>query len=98
MKTIESINLTDSVFSSIEARDIIMEMLKSKINFYKLKNLRTQYLHGVEDTDAVAQIKKLKMEQEKFTQLIRSTSHEHQFNIKINVEVSQAMMLHDMAC
>ena len=70
MKSNETFNLIDGVFSTDEAREILMNIFSTKIQFHEMKNLSSEERFGEQDTVAKKRIPQLKMELEKLEKII----------------------------
>jgi len=65
MKNTEKLIPIDGIFEPDEAAEILLNLLKSKINFHKIKNWSSQERFGKEDEIAQKRIPELQKEVEK---------------------------------
>ena len=84
----KSLVVTENTFSPSETRDIINEVIKAKINFYKIKNLRSNYFFDRDDEEAIGEINRLEALKATVLQAIRQVDKVDDVFVKINVEVS----------
>ncbi|PWA10631.1 hypothetical protein [Flavobacterium laiguense] len=70
MNRIENLTLIDGNFSEVEAREILIPIFSSKINFHKIKNWSSQERYGEDDEIAQKRIPKLKNEIEKLQKIL----------------------------
>lgn len=70
MKSSETFNLIEGVFSTDEAREILMNIFSTKIQFHEMKNLSSEERFGEQDTVAKKRIPQLKIELEKLEKII----------------------------
>lgn len=87
MKNTEKLNLIDGVFSQSEAKEILMSLFKSKINFHNIKNWSSNERFGKDDEIAQERIPKLKEEIEKL-QLILSEAKTQNKNLIVSSEIN----------
>lgn len=55
----ESLVLAEGRFANDEARDLLIDLLNTEINFYKIQNLRSQVRFGIDDESAQKRITSL---------------------------------------
>lgn len=75
MKTIimtktEKLRLIEGIFLAEEAKDILINIFSTKINFHELKNFSSLEKHGKEDKTAQKRIPELKREMEKLNEIL----------------------------
>ena len=70
MNKTEKLNLIEGNFSDVEAKDILMNIFSSKINFHQLKNFSSQERFGKDDETAKKRIPELKVEIERLKQIL----------------------------
>ena len=70
MKKDETLRIIDGNFTSDEAKEILMEILSSKINFYCIKNWSSQERFGKDDIIAQKRIPALRNEMRKLEEII----------------------------
>lgn len=87
MNEMENLKLIEGTFSKEDARDILISIFNSKINFYKLKNISLQERYGEDDEIAQAKIKKLKASIEKIRAIIAEAKKNNK-RLIIDSEVS----------
>lgn len=59
MKTTATFQLIDSEFSYDDAKELLMELIKQKINFHKVKNFTSVIRYDETDTDSLEKVKTL---------------------------------------
>jgi|688.fasta_scaffold14337_8 hypothetical protein len=70
MKKNETLRIIDGNFNYDEAKEILMNILSSKINFYCLKNWSSQERFGIEDEIAQKRIPALRNEVKKLEEIL----------------------------
>jgi hypothetical protein len=70
MKKNETLRIIDGNFNYDEAKEILMNILSSKINFYCLKNWSSQERFGIEDVSAQKRIPALRNEVKKLEEIL----------------------------
>ena len=70
MKNTEPLIMIDGSFNYDEAKEILINIFSSKINFYNIKNWSSQERFGKEDDIAQKRIPELKKEIEKVLQIV----------------------------
>lgn len=65
MKNTEKLIAIDGIFDPGEAAEVLLNLLKSKINFHKIKNWSSQERFGKDDETAQKRIPELQKEVEK---------------------------------
>jgi hypothetical protein len=91
MKKTETIELIKGTFTPDEAREILLPLLNSKINFHNLKNFSSRERFGKPDADSEQRLKYLMESRKKVqTMLSKSINEEKSViinsSIKINIE------------
>ncbi|TDE29278.1 hypothetical protein E0I61_08935 [Flavobacterium ranwuense] len=70
MNRIENLILIEGNFSDVEAREVLIPIFSSKINFHKIKNWSSQERFGEDDEIAQKRIPELKNEIEKLQKIL----------------------------
>jgi hypothetical protein len=70
MKKKEKLTIIDGNFTFIEAREILITMFTSKINFHNIKNWSSQERYGKDDEIAQKRIPALKNELRKLEEIL----------------------------
>jgi hypothetical protein len=70
MKKTETLTIIDDNFTFDEAKDILMNMFTSKINFYNIKNWSSQERFGKNDAIAQKTIPSLRKELKKLEEIL----------------------------
>ncbi|MFV8336501.1 hypothetical protein ACNQF7_10510 [Flavobacterium sp. RSP29] len=70
MNRIENLTLIEGDFSEVEAREVLIPIFSSKINFHKIKNWSSQERFGEDDEIAQKRIPELKNEIEKLQKIL----------------------------
>lgn len=76
MKKTETIELINGTFTPIEARDVLLNLLDSKINFHNLKDWSSRERFGKPDADSEQRLKHLKDSKDKVETLIIKSINE----------------------
>ncbi len=86
MKQTETIDLIKGTFTPDEAREILLQLLNSKINFHNLKNWSSRERFGKPDTDSEQKLKYLE-ESRKNVEMFISKALDGKKNITINSSI-----------
>ena len=70
MEVTKKLTLIEGSFTAEEAKEILLNMYSTKINFHEMKNFSSQERFGMEDEIAQNRIPKLKNEIENVLQLV----------------------------
>lgn len=87
MKNSETLTLIDGKFTYDEMKEIILNMLSSKINFHHIKNLSSQERFGKDDEVAQKRIPALKIEMNKLDEFLSDASS-RRFVVKSEINIS----------
>jgi hypothetical protein len=93
MNKMEQLNLIEGNFSDEEAKEILMNIISTKIHFHEMKNFSSQERFGKEDEIAQMRIPKLKNEIENVLQLISVANlNKNKLTItsEINISLSES--------
>ena len=74
MNNIEKLTIIEGNFSEVEAREILMNIFSTKINFHSIKNLSSQERFGKDDEIAQKRIPELKNEIERLEQILKEAN------------------------
>lgn len=91
MNKIEKLTLIEGTFSDEEAKEILMNIFSTKINFHEVKNFSSIERFGEVDATAQKRIPDLKREVEKLTKILaeaRATNKQITINSEINISLS----------
>ena len=77
MKTTERITLINDSFTNEEAKDVLLHLFKSPINFYNIKNWSSQERYRKDDEVSQERIPALKKEIEKLQQILLQSKREN---------------------
>ena len=89
MKKTETIELIKGTFTPNEAREIILQMLNSKINFHNLKNFSSRERFGKPDADSEQRLRNLNESRNKVKSLIlESIDEEKKLIINSSIEIT----------
>jgi hypothetical protein len=91
MKNTEKLTLIDGNFTYNEAKDILSNIISSKINFHNMKNWSSQERFGKDDEVAQKRIPALKKEMEKL-QTILSEAKKHDKKLVLSSEINIILM------
>lgn len=86
MKTKKSLKIIDGDFSHEEARQILMSMFLSKIDYHIQKNWSSQERYGETDVNAMMRVASLKNEMKKLETLLDEAKSENK-RLLINSEI-----------
>ncbi len=82
MEKVEKLKLIQGTFTGDEAKDILLSIYASKINFHKMKNFSSQEWYGKNDELADKRLKELTSEVEKIKAILKISEAD---NLKINI-------------
>ena len=89
MKQTESVDLIKGTFTPQEAREILLQLLDSKINFHNMKNWSTRERFGITNADSEQRLKHLKDSRKTVETLIaKSIAEEKSLMISSSIEIS----------
>lgn len=86
----KSFSLVDNTFNSDEAREVLMSLIKSKLTFHNLKNLRSFEQTGEANYKSEERIEQLEEMREEILDLLMyagKTGQKLKINSQINVEL-----------
>lgn len=86
----KSFSLVENTFTSDEAREVLMSLIKSKLTFHNLKNLQSFEQTGKGNSKSEKRIEELKKMRDEMLQLISyagKTGQKLKINSEINVEL-----------
>tara|TARA_R110000868_G_scaffold297181_2_gene557491 strand:- start:825 stop:1109 length:285 start_codon:yes stop_codon:yes gene_type:complete len=87
MEENKKLTLIEGEFSKEDARDILLSIFSSKINFYKVKSIGSLERYGKYEDEAQAKIKRLESSIEKIREIITEAKQKNK-KLVINSEVS----------
>lgn len=88
MSKTETIELIKGTFTPDEAREVLLRMLNSKIDFHNLKNLSSRERFGKPDSYSEQRLEVLKEARKKVETLIsNSIDEEKKLTIKSSIEI-----------
>lgn len=87
MEYATELKLIEGFFSPDEAREILMNVFLSKINFHKGKNFSSEERFGKEDVYALKRIPELKRTIESINELIENAKNNNQ-TLEITSEIT----------
>ena len=88
---IRSINLIDGIFTTEEAKEILINLYNSKINFHNMKNFSHQERYGSPHSASLARIQSLRISLQKVLEAIREAEKSNQM-IKISSAVEMGFI------
>lgn len=86
MKTIERLTLLNDSFTNDEAKDILLHLFNSPINFYNIKNWSKQERYRKDDEVSQGRIPALRKEIEKLQDILTQSKNTNK-KIKVNTEI-----------
>jgi hypothetical protein len=83
------LSLINGIYSPEEAKEILMNVFASKIQFHELKNLRSIVINDVEDPSSVLRVRQLRQAIDEFNLLLKQ-AEENNLELSINslIEIS----------
>lgn len=99
METNLNLSLINGFYSPEEAKEIIMNVFASKIQFHELKNLRSLVTSDVEDEVSIMRVRQLKNSVDEFNKLLDLAKENDlelsiQSSIEITMRKSQPVEVH----
>ncbi|MBU2019710.1 MAG: hypothetical protein KJ941_08700 [Bacteroidetes bacterium] len=85
MDQTKSTQLINSTFDSAEAKELVMDLLNTKINFHKLKNFSSNVRFGRDDQYSLKRAAHLELEQ---LELLRFLEEAYTKNLTIEINSS----------
>jgi len=88
----ETLTLIEGNFSPVEAKEILMNIFSTKINFHKIKNFSSQERYGIDDETAQKRILELILSVEKIKQVIAEAKESNRnlvITSQINIELAE---------
>jgi hypothetical protein len=85
------LSLINGIYSSEEAKEILMNVFASKIQFHELKNLRSIVTNDTEDPSSVLRVRQLRQAIEQFNELLKQAEES---NLELSIHSSIAINLH----
>jgi hypothetical protein len=70
MEQRKDFDLINTTFDPVDARDLLVSMLDSKINYHVIKNLSNQERYGMKDEHSLRRINELKQSWMEISQLL----------------------------
>jgi hypothetical protein len=86
MKKEENFSLINGIFKAEEAREVLLNLYKQKINFHQLKNFSSQLRFDKDDVISLNRIKALKKNLAEIEVLL-TEAKENNFHLTISSEV-----------
>lgn len=83
------LSLINGIYSPEEAKEILMNVFASKIQFHELKNLRSIVTNDAEDPSSVLRVRQLRQAIDEFNLLLKQ-AEENNLELSINslIEIS----------
>jgi hypothetical protein len=91
METNLKLSLINGIYSSEEAKEILMNVFASKIQFHELKNLRSIVTNDTEDPSSVLRVRQLRQAIEQFNELLKQAEES---NLELSIHSSLEITLH----
>jgi hypothetical protein len=89
METKSNLILINGLFSSEEAKEVLMNILASKVQFHELKNLRSIVTKDSEDQTSISRVRQLKETIEELKLILNEASENNmELSIKSNIEIT----------
>ncbi len=91
METNLNLSLINGFYSSEEAKEILMNVFASKIQFHELKNLRSMVTRDCEDEASTLRVTQLKNAVEELNELLKKANDN---NLELSIQSSIEISLH----
>jgi predicted enzyme involved in methoxymalonyl-ACP biosynthesis len=89
METNLNLSLINGVYSSEEAKEILMNVFASKIQFHELKNLRSIVTIDTEDEISTLRVRQLKQAVDQFNELLKQAEENNlELAIQSSIQIS----------
>ena len=89
METKSNLILINGLFSPEEAKEVLMNILASKVQFHELKNLRSIVTKDSEDQTSISRVRQLKETIEELKLILNEASENNMgLSIKSNIEIT----------
>ena len=89
METNLNLSLIIGVYSSEEAKEILMNVFASKIQFHELKNLRSIVTRDTEDEISTLRVRQLKQAVDQFNELLKQAEENNlELAIQSSIQIS----------
>jgi hypothetical protein len=89
METNLNLSLINGVYSSEEAKEILMNVFASKIQFHELKNLRSIVTRDTEDEISTLRVRQLKHAVDQFNELLKQAEENNlELAIQSSIQIS----------
>ena len=89
METNLNLSLINGVYSSEEAKEILMNVFASKIQFHELKNLRSMVTRDTEDEISTLRVRQLKQAVDQFNELLKQAEENNlELAIQSSIQIS----------
>ena len=89
METNLKLSLINGVYSSEEAKEILMNVFASKIQFHELKNLRSIVTRDTEDEISTLRVRQLKLAVDQFNELLKQAEENNlELAIQSSIQIS----------
>lgn len=85
---LEQVELIRGSFSSDEAKDILMNLINSKINFHEVKSFSKMIRMGIPEEQSLQRIDELKASREKILEYLNSLSSSNEIILKSTIEIT----------
>lgn len=83
------LSLINGIYTTEEAKEILMNVFASKIQFHELKNLRSMVTNDTEDETSILRVRQLKQAVEQFNQLLRQAKENNfELSIQSSIQIS----------
>ena len=91
MNQTENLKFIEGQFEHGDAKEILMTIFSTKIQYHKLKNFSSQIRFEKDDEIALNRIKELKTEMSKFQKLIAEAQEKNQ-TLQINADIKISLV------
>jgi hypothetical protein len=89
METNLNLSLINGFYSPEEAKEILMNVFASKIQFHELKNLRSMVTSDCEDEASTLRVKQLKNAVEELNELLKKANENNlELSIQSSIEIT----------
>jgi hemerythrin superfamily protein len=87
MKTTETLTLINDRFTNEEAKDVLLHLFNSPINFYNIKNWSSQERYRKDDAVSQERIPALKKEIEKLQEILKQSKSQNK-KLLVSTEIT----------
>ncbi len=87
MQKVEQIDLIKGDFTAGEAKEILMNLINSKINFHEVKSFSKMIRLGIPEEQSLKRVEELKASRETILELLSSLDSDEEISLVSRVEI-----------